>query len=188
VLSVLTGPDGTARMSNLEPGEYWLRAEMLGIGAAYHCFHVAPHPSKHAKTLLKYEWGYGAPLVRRVAGTLVDTQPGTGGSPLWNLLHSVNVPISGAALQLRNARTGELFRATSDNRGEFAFDLIPNGTYVLHSEGGQTGRPYDPTDLLVKIRSTSRTVALVLKRQDPSGTNCGDSSLYFDWKTSPEFR
>jgi hypothetical protein len=188
VLSVLTGPDGIAGISDLEPGEYWLRAELLGIGAAYHCFHVAQHPSKHAKKLLRYEWGYGAPVVRRVAGTLVDTQPGTGGTPLWNLLHPLDAPISGAVLQLRNARTGELFMATSDSHGEFAFDLIPNGTYVLHSEGGRTGRPYDPTDLLIKIRSTGSTVALVLKRQDPSATNCGDSSLYFSWKKSPEFR
>lgn len=55
MLSVLTGPDGTARMSDLAPGEYWLRAEMLGIGAAYHCFHVPQHPSKRAKKLLRYE-------------------------------------------------------------------------------------------------------------------------------------
>ncbi len=188
ILSLLTHPDGTAQISDLEPGEYWLRAGLLGIGAADHCFHVAQHPSKHAKKLLRYEWGYGAPVVRQVVGALIDTQPGTGGTPLWNLLHPIDVPISGAALQLRNARTGELLRTISDNRGEFTFDLIPNGMYVLHSEGGTTGRSYDPTDLVINVRSTAKTLALVLKRQEPGATNCGDSSLYFDWKKTPEFR
>ena len=35
-----------------------------------------------------------------VAGSLIDTQPATGGTVLWNAMHSVDVPISRARLRL----------------------------------------------------------------------------------------
>lgn len=140
-------------MADVLPGDYWLNVELLGINAAYHCFHVARRSSRKAKGLLTYEWGDLAPAMRRVSGTLVDAQPGTGSTPLWNIIHRVSVPISSATLRLQNAITPEAFSTKSDDRGEFAFNLIPNGTYVLHIEGGTTGRSYDSTDLLIKSQS-----------------------------------
>jgi hypothetical protein len=169
-------------VTNMSPGEYWLSADLLGIGAAYHCFHVAQHPTAKAKRVMKYDWGDLAPAMRRVAGSITDTQPGTGGTPLWNLTHPVTVPIASAALRLQNAITGEVFAGTSDEHGGFEFDSIPNGTYVLHIEGGTTGRAYDPTDLLMKVRADGTRTAVVLSRQEPGATNCGDASLTPSWK------
>jgi len=50
--SSLTGSDGLASMTVLPPGQYWLSAAMLGISAAYHCFHVGEKPSRRAKRFI----------------------------------------------------------------------------------------------------------------------------------------
>ncbi len=178
----ITDSDGKMTITNLSPGEYWLSAGFLGIGAAYHCFHVADQRSRKAKRVMRYEWGDLAPGMRRLAGSLIDRQPGTGGTPLWSLIHPVTVPIAGAKLRLQNALPDEVFDATSDGHGDFGFESVPNGTYVLHVEGGTTGRAYDPTDLLTKFRSTGTRIAVVLSRQEPGATNCGDASLTPSWK------
>src|SRR5215469_18601220 len=47
--NLMTDKDGIARITNLAPGDYWLNAEYLDIGAAYHCFHVKERPSRKAK-------------------------------------------------------------------------------------------------------------------------------------------
>lgn len=65
----------------------------------------------------------------RPAGVVVDSQPGTGGTPLWNLAHPVTVPIASAVLHLQNAKTREIFTAISDQHGEFQFGSVPDGTY-----------------------------------------------------------
>jgi hypothetical protein len=169
---------GRATVTNLSPGEYWLSADLLGIGAAYHCFHVTQQPTAKAKRLLKYDWGDLAPTMRRVAGSVIDTEPGTGGTLLWNLSHPVKVPVASAALRLQNAITGEIFTATSDERGDFEFGSISKGTYVLHVEGG-TGRAYDPTDVLMKVRADVARAAVVLSRQE---TGCGGVSLMASWR------
>jgi len=186
IKSYFTGSDGLARITALPPGQYWLSAGVLGISAAYHCFHVSEESSRRAKRLIAYEWGYGAPLIRQVSGKLVDVQLGASDNPLWNSLHPVDVPIIGATLRLTDARTGQVFTTTSDDRGEFAFGALPDGTYVLHSEGGRTGRPYEPTDLLLKISSRARTSAVALKRGDASAL--GAASLNFSWDVPPQFR
>jgi hypothetical protein len=164
-----TDSAGRATVTTLSPGEYWLSADLLGIGAAYHCFHVAQQPTAKAKRVMKYDWGDLAPAIRRVAGSVIDSQPGTGGTLLWNLSHPVKVPVARAALRLQNGITGEVFTATSGESGDFEFASIPNGTYVLHVEGG-TGRAYDPTDVLVKVRADVARAAVVLSRQK---TGCG---------------
>jgi len=178
----VTDSDGKATITDLAPGEYWLSAELLGIGAAYHCFHVARQSSRKAKRLMRYDWGDLAPTMRLVVGKLIDTQPGTGGTPLWNMTHPVHVAIAGAKLRLQSAITREAFATTSDDHGDFRFDSVPNGTYILHIEDGITGRRYDPTDLLMKVRLTGTKTAVVLSRQEPGATNCGDASLVPSWK------
>ena len=99
--TVTTDKDGIARITNLAPGDYWLNAEYLDIGAAYDCFHVNERPSRKAKHNLAYAWGDLAPGTRRIAGKLLDSQPGKGGTPIWNLLHRVEVPIVAAKLTLQ---------------------------------------------------------------------------------------
>src|SRR5690349_5317953 len=49
VFSGRTEADGAVHISSLPAGDYWLNAELLGISAAYTCFHVNPHASRKAK-------------------------------------------------------------------------------------------------------------------------------------------
>jgi len=53
--TVTADKDGIARITDLAPGDYWLDAEYLNIGAAYHCFHVKERPSRKAKRNLTYD-------------------------------------------------------------------------------------------------------------------------------------
>jgi hypothetical protein len=178
--TVTTGNDGVARITNLAPGDYWLNAEHLGVGAAYHCFHVNEKPSRKAKRNLAYDWGDLAPRTRRIAGKLVDSQPGKGGgTPIWNLLHRVDVPIADAKLTLDNATSGAVYHTTSDANGAFAFDGIPNGTYVLHIDAGKVepDREYEASDHLIALGPTARRDSLILKRREASGGSCGGTGL-----------
>ncbi len=177
--TVTTDKDGIARITSLAPGDYWLDAEYLAIGAAYHCFHVKERPSRKAKSNLTYDWGDLAPGTRRIAGKLLDSQPGKGGTPIWNLGHRVDVPIVGAKLTLQNATTRAVYHTTSDASGAFAFDAIPNGTYVLHIDAGKVekDRDYEASDHLISLGSTANGDSLLFKRQEASGGCCGGTSL-----------
>ena len=175
--SGVTASDGTVHVTGLSVGNYWLRADLLGINAAYECFHVAQRTSVKARHSLTYEWGDSAPSTRRIAGALIDSQAGKGGTPLWNLTHRVDMPITGTKLTLRNPVTGDVFDAASDQEGTFAFDHIPNGTYVLHAEGGRSNRDYASADKLVKLSPEAIGNSLVLTRRDASGGSCGGTSL-----------
>jgi hypothetical protein len=163
--------------NKLSPGDYWLRADLLGINAGYQCFHVAAKGSLRAKRSLRYTWGDEALATRAVTGKLVDSQPGTGGHPLWNITHRVSVPIVGAHVDLRSPVTGEDFQTKSNQEGAFRFDHIPQGTYVLHVERGNIGRVFDPTDLLLAVNPRATRDQLVLIRTEPSGGSCGGTSL-----------
>lgn len=176
--TVTTGEDGVARISNLAPGDYWLDAEYLDIGAAYHCFHVNPKPSRKAKRSLTYDWG----------GKLVDSQPGKGGTPIWNVLHRVDVPIAGAKLTLQNAATRDVYHTTSDTNGAFAFNGIPNGTYVLHIDAGKVepDREYEASDQLIALGPSARSDSLLLKRREASGGSCGGTILELQDSTEQE--
>jgi len=94
---------------------------------------------------MAYQWGASAPATRQIAGKLLisDALPGQGGPDIWNLMHRVDAPISTATLKLQNLLTGAIYRKVSDQNGSFSFDLIPNGTYVLHVEGGTAPEPAD---------------------------------------------
>jgi len=177
--TVTTDKDGIARFTNLAPGDYWLDAEYLDIGAAYHCFHVRERPSRKAKRNLAYDWGDLAPGTRRIAGKLLDSQPGKGGTPIWNLLHRVDVPIAAAKLTLQNATTRAVYHTTSDADGAFAFDGIPSGTYVLHIDAGKVepDRDYEASDHLISLGSTAKGDSLLLKRREAGGGSCGGTRL-----------
>lgn len=176
--SGLTLADGTVHVSGLPPGDYWLNAEFLGIGAGYQCFHISGEPSRKSKRKLTYDWGDDAPATRRIAGRLIASQPGEGGTPLWNLVHRIEVPIRGAALKLQSPTTGATYDMDSDSDGRFAFDGITEGLYVLHIAGGGTeSRDYDPTDLLVDLSPKARPNFLALERREAGGGSCGGTSL-----------
>lgn len=180
-VSIATDSNGTAYVTDLAPGDYWIKAELLGItgvGAGSACFHVNDKPSGEARGGVDFTWGDHAPKTNRIAGTLVDVQRGQGGTPLWNLLHPRAVPIVGAALTVVNPITRTSARTWSGVDGAFAFDAIPSGTYVLHVEGGRAGeRDYDETDVLVELTPRTFRNALRLTRTEPGGGDCGGTSL-----------
>jgi hypothetical protein len=177
--SATSSADGTVNVSGLPPGDYWLNTDLLGISAGSQCFHVNSRSSRKARRLVKYEWGDLAPGIRRVAGRLIDSQPSQDGNPLWKLTHRLEAPISDAALKLQNPFTGKVYRTTSDHDGDFSFDAIPNGKYVLHVERGITdaGRNYESTDQLINLSETARPSSLVLEWREASGGSCGGASL-----------
>jgi hypothetical protein len=174
-----TGLDGTAHFANLPPGDYWIKADLLGIGAGYECFHINSTASRKAKKSRRYEWGDDAVSVAQAAGRLVDSQPGKGGNALQNLLHRVNVPIAEAKMELHQPITGTTYTTASDAKGHFAFDHVPNGIYVLHIDAGTASgnRPFDATDLLVQFSDTAKRSTLLLSRREPGGGSCGGTSL-----------
>ena len=175
--SGLTSTDGKVRLTLL-PGHYWIKAGLLGISAAYECFHINQQSSKSAKRKFTYEWGDLAPATRRIAGKRVDSQPRKDGTPLWNLLHRIDVPITGASLRLQDPISGSAYTTLSDSSGVFVFDLIPPATYVLHVEGGAAGdRGYDATDVLIELNPKARRDELVMTRREGGGGSCSGSSL-----------
>lgn len=175
--SSVTASNGIVHVEGLSPGDYWISADLLGINAAYHCFHVAERASRKAKHRMTYEWGDFPHPMSRIAGKLIDSQPGTGDSPLWNLINRVNVPIRGAQLTLRNPIATDVHSTISDQDGSFAIEHVPEGVYVLRIEGGKSGRDYDATDLLVRLSRRARGDELVLMRSEGGAGSCGDTSL-----------
>lgn len=179
VFSGMTGADGTVRVTPLAAGQYWLDVELLDITAASECFHVSPSASRKAKREITYQWGDLAPSTRQIAGKLLDSHPGKGGTPIWNLIHPVDVPITGARLRLQNPLTDAVYRTSSDEDGNFTFVSTPPGTYVLHIDSGRVseGRDYDATDLLIRLSDRAARDNLVLRRKEAGGGSCGDTSL-----------
>ena len=180
--SGLTSLDGTAHFRNLPPGDYRIKADLLGIQAGYECFHINSSPGRKAKRNRRYEWGNEATAARQAVGRLVDSQPGTGGNPLENLLHRVNVPIADARLELRQPVIGAVYKTVSDANGHFIFEGVPDGIYVLHIDAGTApgNRSFDASDLLVRFSDTAKRNTLLLSRREPSGGSCGGTSLQIE--------
>jgi len=176
--SGLTDEKGIIHVPKLPPGLYWLNGDLLGTGVVYTCFHVGEKPSRKAKARLSYTWGDEAPGTSRIAGRLVDSQPGKGGTPIWNLVHRTEVPIVGAGLRLQDPITHAIYLASSDQDGRFSIEGVASGTYVLHIEGGEAGdRSYDATDQLVRLDERATRYFLVFKRRDGGGGSCGGTEL-----------
>jgi hypothetical protein len=179
LFSSVTARNGKVIVGELPPGNYWLDAEFLGISAGSQCFHVAPSSSHSAKKRIAYEWGDLAPGVRQMAGRLVDSQPGHDSSPIMNVIHRVDVPIAHAKLKLENPITAAVYTTESDADGQFTFDDIPPGTYVLHIDGGTVtdGRDFDSTDLVVALGHAAKQDTLLLSRREAGGGSCGGTYL-----------
>jgi len=174
----VTDEKGSIRVPKLPPGAYWLNGDLLGTGVVDTCFHVSATPSRKAKPKLTYTWGDEAPATTRIAGILVDSRPGKGDNPIWNLIHRTDVPIVGAALKLQDPVTHAVYLTSSDQDGKFSFEALPNGTYVLHIEGGAAGdRTYDATDQPINLDARAVRNLLIFKRRDAGGGSCGGTEL-----------
>lgn len=169
-----TTAEGTIRVINLVPGDYWFSAELLGFSAANYCFHISQHASGRAKRKVVYAWGEYYVSTNTVAGRITDPQPGTSVSQLWNLLHLVKVPIEGAKVSLQNPLTGERYVTKSDENGAYAIEGVPPGTYAMCVEGTEAGRPYDSTHELIKVSAASERSALDFERGEDG---CGGTRL-----------
>lgn len=186
VVSVLTNLKGRASVLGLSPGDYWLKAQKLGILAEYQCFHVDRAPSRKARRAVKYRWGDWAPSTARVAGALVDCQPGRGKNPVLNVIQCTQVPVVAARFRLTNPMTGATFTTASNENGSFAFASIPSGKYVLQVEGGKAlDREYDGTDQLIKVTPNAKWDTLLLTRREATAGSCGGTSLEFRASTRP---
>jgi len=173
--SGITDDRGIIHVQKLAPGLYWLNGDLLGTGVVYTCFHVTERPSRKAKIKLTYTWGDEASASSKVAGRLVASEPAKGGTPIWNLTHRIDVPISGASLTLRDPISHAVYITTSDQDGHFSFEGLPNGAYVLHIEGGTAGEfTYDPADSVVELTNMAKRGELLFKG-GPSG--CGGNEL-----------
>lgn len=178
LFSGVTASDGTTQISGLPSGDFWIRAELLGIDAGTACFHVNDRPTGKAKRSVEYRWGNSAPATLEIAGTLVDTQLGQGETRLLNFIHKVDVPVVGATLKLQNARTGMIFSSVSERDGSFSFRSIPNGVYVLHAAGGKAGtHEYDSSNTLIERSDRAASKRLLLRRTQPGGGDCGGTTM-----------
>ena len=84
----------------------------------------------------------------------------------------------GAHFKLQHPITGATYMASSDEKGSFTFENVPNGTYVLHAEGGKTrDREYDAADVLVNLSPKARYDELLLTKRDAGGGSCGGTAL-----------
>jgi Carboxypeptidase regulatory-like domain len=154
---------------------------MLGVGVTSGCFHVSDKPTRKAKGRLTYSWADSALRTSKIAGRLVAMLPGKGGTPIWNLTHQIDQPIVGAAITIHDAVSRAVYKATSDQDGRFVFEGLPNGTYVIHIEGGIAGDfTYDPEDDIVRLDDSAKHDELLFKG-GPSG--CGGNQLDLDLYT-----
>jgi hypothetical protein len=124
--------------------------------------------------------------VAQAVGRMVDSQPDKGDNALQNLLHRVNVPIAEVKMELRQTITGTTYTTASEANGHFAFEHVPNGTYVLHINGGTASGngPFDTTDLLVRFSDTAKRSTLQRSPREPGGGSCGGT--YLEIEDSPD--
>ena len=119
------------------------------------------------------------------AGRLIDGSPGeTWLLVLQNIRNHIVEPIREAKLKVQNAISGATYDTVSDYDGNFSFGPLPNGTYVLHIEGGDTpsGRVYVSSDELIQVSRSARYNSLLFTR--PMGGGCGtDLSLSLEPQT-----
>jgi Carboxypeptidase regulatory-like domain len=183
LLSQETDAGGILRITKLPPGNYWLHAELLGISAGERCFHVAATSSWKARKQINFEWGDEASATREAAGKLVHTQVGHGDSPLWNITHPAQVPISNARLSLRAPQSDASFSTASDEDGHFTFGEIPDGLYVLRVEASATanGGSIEPVNLLFRLSRSASRRRLFVDEADPIGGSCGGWSIEPDY-------
>jgi hypothetical protein len=82
-------------------------------------------------------------------------------------------PFSGAGNA--SSKTDQLSRLSPQSCTlQFAFDGVPNGTYVLHIDAGKVkpDRDYEASNHLVSLGSTAKRNSLLLRRREAGGGSC----------------
>ncbi len=180
--SETTDETGEVHVTNLAPGDYWIRVSLLGISAGEECFHVDRGIARGEKRL-RYEWGVLAVGVSGVAGSLSWYKLGIGGTPTENLVHQLRVAASNISLILTNPFTKQTFEATSDADGHFSFSDITPGIYVLHTTA-EDGH-FDASDILLELSPGRgrQYIPLVARRN-----TCGTTSFELDFQSKEPSR
>jgi hypothetical protein len=178
VFSGRTEADGAVHISSLPAGDYWLNAELLGISAAYTCFHVNSHATRKARKKLKFEWGDMPYATRQIAGRLQISELGKEGTLVWRVQHRIDAPIRNASLILRSPINEAVYRTASDSDGDFSFAEIPAGIYVLHIEGGAppSGEVFGSDDFVLRLAASAKSKKLILT-PNVGGGSCGGWSI-----------
>jgi hypothetical protein len=167
-----TATDGTVHINGLRPGNYMLDARWLGISMAHEQIEVLATETNLAKSTLEYEWGKSSIAVRVPAGKVMDTRSRPDADPLEDMLNPVEVPMDSVRLELRHPTNGTAYSTVSDERGEFAFDGVSTGNYVLHIQGGKN---YSDSDFVVQVTPTAARDSLHLRK---SVMGCGGDGFY----------
>jgi hypothetical protein len=129
-----TAADGTIRVKNLQPGNYWAVLDFAGISESM-VFKIVATQSREAKARLDWAWGRSPVAVRQAAGRLFDTRSRPGNSPLENQVNPLVVPLQNMPVELRHPIRGTLYSGRTDERGEFTIAGVPEGTFVLSVPG-----------------------------------------------------
>jgi hypothetical protein len=166
VFSATTDALGSVRLK-LPPGAYRLTTELMGARTEDYCFHV----NKRGARSLTYEWA-GAYVVKtpHIAGKFIDVRLVRNGE-FSDSGQPLEVPLGGVKFKLQDPLTAQVWSAASDENGNFAFDSVPEGIYVLHVEGGIApgGRQYHPVDLQIRLEHKSARGPLIFR----NGYDCG---------------
>jgi hypothetical protein len=168
VIQGTTTTDGTLRLKNLRPGNYFLGTKWLGVSAGSQQIEVRARETIHATSRLEYSWGEAPILLRRVAGKVIDIRPRPIADSLQNMVKPLEVPLSGALVELRHPTNGTAYSTVTDDHGEFAFEEALNGTYVVHIESG-TNPIFARADFLVQVTPTAARESLHVGRSSICG-------------------
>ncbi|MBM3794395.1 MAG: carboxypeptidase regulatory-like domain-containing protein [Acidobacteria bacterium] len=157
-----TGPEGTFRVRDLPPGDYWLKVDRLGVEAANQCFHVAKSPALLAKRKLRFDWSTDSldGKVRRLAGQLLED----------------GTSIAFTRVVAYHTKTGERRAMASDIAGLFMLDGLPPGTYLLVIDGRSGDCEFDETRLAIRLQPDAARETLTLARSKMRGGCSAPSS------------
>lgn len=167
-----TDASGHAEVRNLRPGRWSLSVSYLGVSGGGGCLQVSSFPLRTAHRSLSYNWGDSASASTAIAGSVVDSQPGRTGNPLLDRVRRIQVPIPGARLRLESPSKGELGSKLTDEKGEYSFDEVPDGVYVLYVEDVRAYIAVPPTRWLIRKSSAASSTRVVFFTQGDSGS-CG---------------
>jgi hypothetical protein len=181
VFDAMTDESGIVKISSLPQGQYNLVVSYKDIEAGREWIGVGRSP-KEARSSFNFEWAEGSEEVKRIAGRLTGLEKGTTGHPLQDLIHPQEVPEKGVEISLQDALSDAKYDAISDSNGEFWFDALPAGTYILAIGGGAksiSGTVAEVTTYVVDLSPSAPADFLPLRLQDGG---CGGATYELQTK------
>jgi len=171
-ITMTTASDGTVRVNNLRPGQYLIDIRLHEVIAASEQIEVRSRPSSAAKARLDYRWGTSPTAVRRAVGTVVGTRAWLGIDILKNIVSPMEAPMVGVRIELTHLRAAASFATATDDRGEFAFNDVPSGFYVMRTQSSpnEYGSSWQYGSFLIEVRPDAKQEIIKLRQSHM----CGD--------------